>query len=356
MVLPAVLSLLLLLMLVFGTKPCSWGGLRSAVGVRALSAVILHEYILHGLLEEVREEDAVLVCGVESTRSCCTCTCVAQGTPTHMSPELFMSGRVSKACDSFAFGTLLYELVTGQRAFTGVPLPLLPHEVAVKGLRPEWPAGLPAAFWPLQQLAEACWAQDPETRCVHCAVVEPAHVREQSAGTDRQLSELPACTICSQPTGVQDGCLELMWMCARQGLLQDLTCVLWPFPPCRPVFTQIIEAVDAWVGGDASFRPLWQKAVPPGAQQQGPSPLTHSPLAEGQPVLSPAPQLHPQIQQQQHRQWRHTVLHADEKAESPVARNGNLADVHAAAAVARAGQLDWSEVSFEKAHKPAQPN
>lgn len=78
-----------------------------------------------------------------------------------------MAGRVSKACDSYAFGMLLYELISGQRAFAGVPLPLLPHEVAVKGLRPEWPEVLPAAFKPLQQLAEACWVQDPDKRCAY---------------------------------------------------------------------------------------------------------------------------------------------------------------------------------------------
>jgi hypothetical protein len=51
----------------------------------------------------------------------------------------------------------------------GVPLPLLPHEVAVKGLRPEWSQDLPAFFRPLQQLAEACWVHTPEDRCAACA-------------------------------------------------------------------------------------------------------------------------------------------------------------------------------------------
>jgi hypothetical protein len=46
----------------------------------------------------------------------------------------------------------------------GVPIPLLPHEVAVKGLRPKWPSSLPPQYRDLQALAEACWAQEPQAR------------------------------------------------------------------------------------------------------------------------------------------------------------------------------------------------
>jgi serine/threonine protein kinase len=81
-----------------------------------------------------------------------------------MSPELFMSGHVSKASDVYALGILLHELISGHRAYQGVPIPLLPHEVAVKGLRPKWPGGLPEEYRDLQLLAEACWAQQPQDR------------------------------------------------------------------------------------------------------------------------------------------------------------------------------------------------
>jgi serine/threonine protein kinase len=82
-----------------------------------------------------------------------------------MSPELFLSGHVSKASDVYAYGILLFETLTGQRAYAGVPIPLLPHEVARQGLRPSWPANLPPGCRDLQRLAEACWAQQPQDRC-----------------------------------------------------------------------------------------------------------------------------------------------------------------------------------------------
>lgn len=82
------------------------------------------------------------------------CTC-----PT----ELFTSGHISKSSDVYAFGILLYEIVTGQRAYAGVPISLLPHRVAVEGLRPTWPSGVHSE---LMRLAESCWVEKPQRRWV----------------------------------------------------------------------------------------------------------------------------------------------------------------------------------------------
>lgn len=80
--------------------------------------------------------------------------------------RLFMAGHVSKASDVYAYGILLYELITGQCAYAGVPVLLLPHEVALQGLRPEWPRNMPAESSMLCDLAEACWQHKPQDRCV----------------------------------------------------------------------------------------------------------------------------------------------------------------------------------------------
>jgi hypothetical protein len=64
----------------------------------------------------------------------------------------------------YAFGILLYEVITGRRAYAGVPVPLLPHQVAMQGFRPEWPINLPQECQQLRELAELCWQHQPQDR------------------------------------------------------------------------------------------------------------------------------------------------------------------------------------------------
>lgn len=71
----------------------------------------------------------------------------------------------------YAYGILLFEIMTGQRAYGGIPIPLLPHQVAMQGARPQWPPGMPPGCRDLCKLAEACWAQKPQDRCEGVAVL-----------------------------------------------------------------------------------------------------------------------------------------------------------------------------------------
>ncbi|KAF6252064.1 hypothetical protein COO60DRAFT_1673833 [Scenedesmus sp. NREL 46B-D3] len=118
---------------------------------------------------------------------------VHRGTLTHMSPELLLHGRASRASDVYAYGILLWDLATGQRAFEDVPKVLLGAAVVRDRLRPAWlgteasssSGGFPGATTCQQQqqgvpgaddagelqpplgfrrLAEACWAHQPQDR------------------------------------------------------------------------------------------------------------------------------------------------------------------------------------------------
>jgi serine/threonine protein kinase len=84
-----------------------------------------------------------------------------QGTMTHMAPEIMLKGHVSKAADVYAFGMLLWETVTAQHAYKGVPRALLGHQVTVLRKRPDLPAHTPPE---LADLIRRCWDASPSKR------------------------------------------------------------------------------------------------------------------------------------------------------------------------------------------------
>eukprot|EP00198_Chlamydomonas_reinhardtii_P005729 XP_001695065.1 predicted protein [Chlamydomonas reinhardtii] len=80
-----------------------------------------------------------------------------------MAPETLLHGHVSRASDVYSFGILLYELYSGETAYTDVPKALLGHAITKDNLRPVFPPALGAPF-EYQLLACRCWESNPEIR------------------------------------------------------------------------------------------------------------------------------------------------------------------------------------------------
>jgi serine/threonine-protein kinase len=84
------------------------------------------------------------------------------GTPQYMAPEQFEGKEADARSDIWAFGAVLYEMVTGQKAFQGKGYASLvgailsadPAPMAVKPFTPAW----------LERLVRRCLAKDPEER------------------------------------------------------------------------------------------------------------------------------------------------------------------------------------------------
>ena len=84
------------------------------------------------------------------------------GTPQYMAPEQFEGKEADARSDIWAFGAVLYEMVTGQRAFQGKSYSSLvgailatdPPPMAVKPFTPAW----------LERLVRRCLNKDPEDR------------------------------------------------------------------------------------------------------------------------------------------------------------------------------------------------
>ena len=84
------------------------------------------------------------------------------GTPQYMAPEQFEGKEADARSDIWAFGAVLYEMVTGQKAFQGKSYTSLvgailgaePAPMAVKPFTPVW----------LERLVRRCLSKDPEDR------------------------------------------------------------------------------------------------------------------------------------------------------------------------------------------------
>jgi Tol biopolymer transport system component/predicted Ser/Thr protein kinase len=87
---------------------------------------------------------------------------VILGTAAYMSPEQVRSKRVDKRADIWAFGVVLYEMLTGQRLFEGETVSETLIEVATK--EPDW-ARIPAVPGKnLRRLLRRCLEKDPKRR------------------------------------------------------------------------------------------------------------------------------------------------------------------------------------------------
>ena len=90
---------------------------------------------------------------------------VILGTAAYMSPEQAKGKPVDKRADVFAFGAMLYELLTGKRAFEGETI--TETIAAVLKSEPDWDALTRATPTKLRELLTGCLEKDPHDRMQH---------------------------------------------------------------------------------------------------------------------------------------------------------------------------------------------
>jgi serine/threonine protein kinase len=84
------------------------------------------------------------------------------GTPSYMSPEQARGSAVDKRADIWAFGCVLYEMLTGRLAFPGRTV--ADAVVAILQNEPDWAALPPATPALVRRLLRRCLAKDPRRR------------------------------------------------------------------------------------------------------------------------------------------------------------------------------------------------
>ncbi len=118
---------------------------------------------------------------------------VILGTAAYMSPEQARGEEVDKRTDIFAFGCVLYELLTGKRTFGGKTVTDTLAKV-LEGV-PDWKALPNNTPWRIQELLQRCLSKDPDDRLLHIgegriqikkALEEPATVLPTGAASAAQ--------------------------------------------------------------------------------------------------------------------------------------------------------------------------
>jgi eukaryotic-like serine/threonine-protein kinase len=142
-----------------------------------------------GLAKVLEDEPSVTSLANSPTLTCGhTRAGVILGTAAYMSPEQAVGRPVDRRSDIFSFGAVLYELLTGKRAFAGATAPDV-LEAVVKN-DPDWsklPAGTPGA---IHRLLRRCLTKDRKQRLL--AIGEARIALENPGGPEIPLqAEIP---------------------------------------------------------------------------------------------------------------------------------------------------------------------
>lgn len=85
------------------------------------------------------------------------------GTLAYMPPELLSEGKLTQSVDVYSFAIIMWELYCASEPFPSSTVGQVFYAVVCNGQRPQIPAQCPAGY---AALVRACWAPEPEDRCV----------------------------------------------------------------------------------------------------------------------------------------------------------------------------------------------
>jgi Tol biopolymer transport system component len=174
---------------------------------------------------------------------------VILGTAAYMSPEQAKGRAADKRSDIWAFGCVLYEMLTGKRAFGGTNVPEMLADV-IKG-NPDWsvlPRSTPAAVC---RLLRRCLANDPRARIGDASTARLEIDEASSPGVtlgNSAMIKVPAFRW--RPSSIQ-------WTVAAVGLLAALFVGLLPYvrraAEDRPAFRAVIPLPENTLIGGTGY-------------------------------------------------------------------------------------------------------
>jgi serine/threonine protein kinase len=202
------------------------------------------------------------------------------GTPGYMSPEQASGKVVDQRTDVWAFGCLLYELLTGKRAFRGESVS--DTIAAVLEREPDWralPAGTPAK---IRELLRQCLYKDADRRLTYIADARRI-VKEAQRGWNRwQIVAIAAAVFAVVAIGAT---LRLRDPALPADRSQWVQLTKFPDPVSQPALSPD-DRMLAFVRSPSTFFAVGQiyvKRLPDGELRQ----LTNDNLAKTNPMFSP---------------------------------------------------------------------
>jgi Tol biopolymer transport system component len=215
------------------------------------------------------------------------------GTVGYMSPEQASGGSVDARSDIFSFGALLYEMVTGRRAFAGTSSP--DTLAAVVRDQPKPPSEIvPDVPKELERIILRCLRKDPARRLQHMGdmKVEMQEVKDES---DSQASAPAAVAIARRRS-------RRRWLPVAVAIgLVAAAASVWRLRPADLPLPTVVALTSARRAGGGSFSPdgtqiafsstaekgdnvdIWLKLVGEAEARR----LTTDPADDGAPAWSP---------------------------------------------------------------------
>ena len=174
---------------------------------------------------------------------------VILGTAAYMSPEQARGREADRRADVWAFGAVLYEMLSGRRAFAGETMS--DTLAAVMRDEPEWSA-LPAGLSPRwRRLIERCLTKDPRRRLQ--AMGEARIVLEDLAANPQDT--VPAAQAAVRPLARRT--ILVPWVLAAVAVVAlAVTMSRRPTPAASATEVSIVPAGGEQVETDLSYHPL----------------------------------------------------------------------------------------------------
>ena len=109
-----------------------------------------------------------------------------KGTPIYLSPEIWSHQEYGPACDVYAFGIIVFEIMTNSEPYKNCDIFKIRTKV-LNGERPEIDSSVPDCY---RDLIESCWSQNPKDRPSFEEIVKNLRMEENNQFITELVNEI----------------------------------------------------------------------------------------------------------------------------------------------------------------------